>query len=386
MGLEHVIAELYWAQTLQLSIANAAEVKMPDELIATHGVMEGQGAYNKHAKIPAGGASLALPLLEKAVEQITIDAGNSPLVIADYGSSQGKNSLLPMGIAIKKLRSQVGLERPIFVFHVDQSANDFTTLFEVVDGDPNTYALNEPNVFPCAIGRSFYKNVLPPDSVHLGWSSYAAVWLSQIPTSIPGHFVVLRSTGSVREAFDRQAAQDWEAFLRLRANELRPGGRMVIVLPAVNDDGWSGFEDLFDHSNAVLADLVWEGTLSAGERARMVLGTYPRRKCDLLAPFDKDGQFQGLIVEDCELSELEDAAWNEYQRNGDTEALANTHALFFRSIFIPSLSCVLHSPDEEKRQAFAHQLQCGLKRRLMDQPAPLHSLVATVVLAKQDSP
>jgi ABC-type phosphonate transport system ATPase subunit len=26
-----------------------------------HGVMEGEGAYNKHAKLPAGGASLALP-------------------------------------------------------------------------------------------------------------------------------------------------------------------------------------------------------------------------------------------------------------------------------------------------------------------------------------
>ena len=42
-----------------------------------HGVMEGKGAYNRHAKIPAGGAALALPLLEKAVRKIALDRGGS---------------------------------------------------------------------------------------------------------------------------------------------------------------------------------------------------------------------------------------------------------------------------------------------------------------------
>ena|SRR5580698_5672922 len=74
----------------------------------------------------------------------------------------------------------------MFVFHVDQPANDFNTLFEVLGTDPDRYGLGEPNVFPCAIGRSFYERVLPPESVHLGWCSYAAMWLSRIPTLIPG--------------------------------------------------------------------------------------------------------------------------------------------------------------------------------------------------------
>jgi hypothetical protein len=91
------------------------------------------------------------------------------------------------------------------VFHVDQPANDFNTLFEVLDADPNRYELDDPHVFPCAIGRSFYRSVLPPDCVDVGWSSYAAVWLSSIPKSIPGHFAVLRSTGAPRRsrAFSR---------------------------------------------------------------------------------------------------------------------------------------------------------------------------------------
>jgi hypothetical protein len=125
-----------------------------------------------------------------------------------------------MQIAIRGLRQPIVPNRPIPVFHVDQASNDFNALFGVLDADPDRYVLEDPNVFYSAIGRSFYENVLPLGSVHLGWCSYAAVWLSKVPTLIPGHFIVFRSTGPVREEFDRQGAKDWEAFLSLRAREL----------------------------------------------------------------------------------------------------------------------------------------------------------------------
>ena len=76
----------------------------------------------------------------------------------------------------------------------------------------------------------------------------------------------------------------------------------MIVLAGLDDDGASGLQDLIDQANGVVADMVSEGTIRADERARMVLETCPRRKCELLAPFDRDGQFQGLTAERCELS------------------------------------------------------------------------------------
>lgn len=36
--------------------------------------MEGKGAYNRYAKLPAGGAALALPLLEEAVRSLELDS------------------------------------------------------------------------------------------------------------------------------------------------------------------------------------------------------------------------------------------------------------------------------------------------------------------------
>jgi SAM dependent carboxyl methyltransferase len=75
------------------------------------------------------------------------------------------------------------------------------------------------------------------------------------PDLIPGHFIARCSTGAAREAFERQAEQDWETFLSLRARELRSGGRLVVVLAALNDDGISGLEDIFNRANAVLAEM-----------------------------------------------------------------------------------------------------------------------------------
>jgi hypothetical protein len=346
-------------------------------------VMEGGGYYNRNARIPAGGASFGIRLLEEAAGMIPLDRHSQPIVIADYGSSQGKNSLAPVGAAIRTLRARLGPARPIFVVHIDQSTNDFNTLFDVVHNDPERYSADDTNIFPSAIGRSFYESVLPPQQVDLGWSSYAAVWLSHIPMRIPGHFTYIASTGDVRDAFDRQGAEDWKSFLSLRAAELRPGGRLVVVLPALKDEGPSGFESIFNHANSALAEMVEQGALSADERARMVIAAYPRRRSQLLEPFSQNGQFCALTVEHCELFPLPDAAWADYQRDGNKDAFAATHAGFFRAIFVPSMATALADPG--KSLAFTDRLEQLLKRRLAEHPAPLHSFTQVIVLAKQDS-
>jgi len=358
---------------------------MAKEIAQPHGVMEGQGVYNRYAKLPAGGAALAMPLLEKAARCVELGGGNQAIVVVDYGSSQGKNSMIPVQIAIQGLRQRCGPSRPIAVFHVDQPSNDFNALFAVLDADPDRYVAGDANVFPSAIGRSFYENVLPPGSVHLGWCSYAAVWLSRVPALIPGHFIPFRSTGVVRAEFDRHAAEDWETFLTLRARELRSGGCLVVVLPALADDGASGFENIMDEANAVLGDMVAEGSITSEERGRMALGTCPRRKGDLLVPFARGGHFQSLSVEDIEVFKLPDAVWTEYERDGNKESLAMKHALFFRSVFMPSLASALdrvRAGETDAVRMFGDRLQSGLMRRLASQPRALHSLVQTIVLAK----
>jgi hypothetical protein len=350
------------------------------------GVMEGKGAYNRHSRIPAAGGSLAIPHLVAAAGRIALDEGERAVVIADYGSSEGKNSLAPLRLAILALRRRVAAGRPIMVCHTDLPSNDFNSLFDVVNQDPESYAMGDPDCFPCAIGCSFYRQLLPSNSVDLGWSSYAAVWLSQTPVQIPDHFFIPCATGATRAALDKQAALDWAHFLSLRARELRPGGRLVVALPSLDHDGSTHFSTLMDHANATLGDLVDAGVISALERGRMTIASCPRRQQDLVAPFGDGGAYQGLVIEHVSTERVPDTAWIDYERDRDAMALATKRALFFRVIFIPSLAKAL-APERtaEERQDFAQRLEDGLRHRLLTKPALLDNLVGIIVLAKQDT-
>ena len=347
--------------------------------------MEGKGSYNRHSLIPSGGGALALPHLKRAVANAPLEAFDQPIVIADYGSSQGLNSLAPMRVAIDVIRMQLGPDQPILAYHVDQPSNDFNSLFDVLDASPDRYARDDRNVFPCAIGRSFYEGVLPPNSVHVGWTSYAAQWVSRVPAPIPGHFYFARSTGKVRAAWERQGLQDWESFLTLRARELRPGGCLVVSVPGADENGASAFEGIMDHANAELAVMVDDGVVAAEERIRMALNVWARRKADLVAPFAKEGRFQSLILKEGETCVLRDPAWDAFEADRDAETLAAKRAMFFRSIFTPTLALSLdkvRAGDPSASLAFADRLTSGLRRRLAASPAPMHSLVQIVVVAK----
>jgi len=357
---------------------------MSNPIRISQSVMEGSGAYNQHARHQTAAASAAGQFLERAVTNLAFDHGAEPIVIADYGSSQGKNSQAPIRTAIRSLRPRLAPAHPIFVYHVDQPSNDFNSLFEVLAA-PESYAQGDESVFPCAIGRSFYKNVLPPNSVHVAWSSYAAVWLSKVPTPTPGDlFCSAESAPEARTAFARQAASDWQTFLSLRATELRMGGCLVVALPGRDDDGKVGVENLFFKANETLVQMIDEGTLSVAERARMVVGCYVRHKSELLAPFESGGQFQHLSLEDLAMFAVPDAAWDQYAQDGDREKLARAHAAFFRATFLPSLASALdRSSDAAAVRAFGDRLERGIQQGLAINPAPLEIKAQVIVLSKK---
>ena len=171
---------------------------------------------------------------------------------------------------------------------------------------------------------------------------------------------------------------------------MKAGARLVVLLPGLADDGSSGFEkgfeNIMDQANDVLTEMVADGVITAEERTRMVLGTHPRRKRDLLAPFGPGGHFENLMVEHLEIRELPDTAWIQYERDGNKEALATKHALFFRSIFMPSLLafCQVRADVADAARIFGDCLETKLKRRLTDQPRAMHSLVQILGLTKRE--
>src|SRR3712207_9328962 len=80
-------------------------------------VMKGHGFYNAHSHPQQKADSLGLPLLERAVEEITVPQGAEPAAVADFGAAQGRNSLGPMRLAVVKIRRRTTASTPIVVVH-----------------------------------------------------------------------------------------------------------------------------------------------------------------------------------------------------------------------------------------------------------------------------
>src|SRR5918998_5106687 len=106
-------------------------------------VMKGHGFYNEHSRPQQKADSLGLPLLERAVEEITVPQGAEPAAVADFGAAQGRNSLGPMRLAVEKIRLRTTASTPIVVVHTDLPQNDFGSLFALVEASPESYLRRE---------------------------------------------------------------------------------------------------------------------------------------------------------------------------------------------------------------------------------------------------
>ena len=157
--------------------------------------MEGSGYYNEHSAQQQEAAQVGVELLRAATREVPLPL-NAPLLVADYGASQGRNSLVPLSAAIEALRARPAGHGPIAVVHTDLAENDFSSLFELVATDPDSY--RQSDVFTYTVGRSFYDTLFPQSTVTLGWSSTAVLWLSAVPCPLPDNLFAFMARGEAR--------------------------------------------------------------------------------------------------------------------------------------------------------------------------------------------
>jgi hypothetical protein len=169
--------------------------------------MEGGGFYNRNSAMQATGIAALLSLWDAACR--TVPIGQGPVTIADYGSSQGRNSMAPMRIAINGLRERLGPSAPIEIVHTDLPSNDFSALFEALASDPDSYMTGASDIFPSAIGRSCFSPLLAPQRVHLGWTTWALQWMSTSAIEAQDHILAgMSALPSVVSAVTKQQASD----------------------------------------------------------------------------------------------------------------------------------------------------------------------------------
>lgn len=303
--------------------------------------MAGGGQYNEHSTAQLSAAARAFPLLRQAAAVAPLSSDGS-LTIADYGCSEGRNSLAPMRTAIEEMRRARPSDTPISVVHTDLAQNDFSSLFATVADDPDTYA--GPGIYTSAVGESFYQNILPPRSVSLGWTSIALHWLSAAPGRLDGIWYT-DGTQSQRDRWAQQAGEDWAAFLDARSRELMPGAQLIIVVGSADAAGNSGAESVMTTLRRVAGDMAEAGRLPTSSLTP--IPAWYRTAAEWHAPFPHAhftlDHFDEVILGD-PIAE---------QNDGDRAQYASAVAEAIRVSFGPSLLAAI-PPDD--RAAIEHEL------------------------------
>ncbi|MGJ0508632.1 MAG: SAM-dependent methyltransferase [Methylocystis sp.] len=341
--------------------------------------MEGDGFYNRHSSLQAAAIQKVLPLWRKVVDSTPTPGPDVRLV--DYGSSQGHNSMAPVSIAIETLRGRVDAPASMEVVHTDLPGNDFTSLFRAVLENENSYLRLAPDVFPSAIGRSYFEQILPDESVDLGWNSWTLQWMSRNPAEDPDFlYGYMSPSPAVRAAVARQLDEDWRNFLGLRARELKRNGRLFCLFSSKAHTG-SGWEWIVEAAWSCVLEMRRQGKLSSDETLKLNLPLGPRDLDDIERPFrEGGGAFAGLTLEHAEIVSSLDPFWIDYQKTGDAKQFGLGWKNFMKAVFAPVIKAAI---DPRKDAAsLCDELLDRFAERVSLSPRDTQHYVAVAVVRK----
>ena len=138
--------------------------------------MEDGGRYSRNNHMTFLISKMAEKTLTQAVDaSMSKVEKSSQFTYCDFGAADGGMSSQLAKCVVDRVRT-VDKATTINIVFEDRPTNDFSSLFskfqhQVVDSS------SMEKVFVSAVGRSFYKQCLPKESVDLAWSSTAAHWL-----------------------------------------------------------------------------------------------------------------------------------------------------------------------------------------------------------------
>ncbi|MET1411334.1 hypothetical protein ABVF61_03645 [Roseibium sp. HPY-6] len=314
-----------------------ATVIDPDSHATTSG-MTGHGFYDANSTTQWNAIEAVLPTLDHAAKTVPLE-DSQVITLADYGCSEGRNSVAVMERALKTLLPRTSM--PIQTVHSDLPTNDFSTLF--LNLRPHGQSVFGSNrVFSSAVGGSMYDQLRPDSSVHLAMTFNAIGFLSRRPVeTLPGYIQPngpskVRNNGYVSQenglAFKKQANEDVEAFLRVRAKELVPGGKLLVQVFGATEDVCTS-DGIYDVLNDAVLSFVETGEFPKGAYDHYYQPVYMRRLSELTEPvLDPQYETAGLFeLEDTKDYEIAVPFVDQFKENGDLKAYASAYTNFFRA-------------------------------------------------------
>ncbi len=316
--------------------------------------MKGSGFYDRHSSAQLASIRLVFDWIEKALADMPLPSPPQPFAILDLGSSEGGNALIVMNRIVEGIRRRRS-DQLIQTIYSDLPGNNFNRLFMNLDEARKTGRV-PAGVFDSAAAGSFYESLLPPRSIHFATAFNALLWLDKLPTVSVPDFVVYRRPHPPRpglhvppetaDVFARQAEGDLVRFLQRRAEELVPGGRLLIVSPGDSTEH-RVVDGLYDALNDACLDLVAAGRLPRQHYERFTMPLYFRTVAETLTPLERDDSpVKGAFTVDrAETLEVQTPFFVEFDRTGDTAKLADDYGGFLRAFSEPVARVALVGED-----------------------------------------
>lgn len=171
--------------------------------------------------------------ISNSLRNLTLPKPGCPLQLVDYGCASGKNSIRLSEIVEWAIRRR-GFAGELVIIRNDNSAADLRRLTRTLHRASARQSLQKRSEL-IAPG-SFFRQVVPSDSSHVGLSTTAVHWLSVSQSSSAAS----RRQSLVRRSASSISASDWSVFLRHRARELKPGAKLIVTMPSRSWDSSDG--------------------------------------------------------------------------------------------------------------------------------------------------
>lgn len=325
------------------------ETPRPTLANATTTGMKGKGFYNKHSAPQYASIAHVLPWLQGAAGDLPQTDSHIPLRFADFGCSEGANSIKVMACLQQAIRQNHA--NPIQTIHSDLPSNDYTSLLHAI-AERTQLPYSDSSVFGSIVGGSMFSQLLPPRSTHLATSFNAVGFFSKRPLErLPDYSLpngpdpdVKRGSVSAEDhaICEQQAKLDLENFLKARAQELAPGGKLLLqsfgrsATVAVSKGVFKAF-------NGALMDHVDSGELPRDIYERYYHPVYLRNIEQLTAPVQPEtGPLAYLFkLEKSECYEAPAPFVEQFKQDQNAAVYAHQMTRFFRAFTEATLRAAL---------------------------------------------
>ncbi|XVF15801.1 hypothetical protein REPUB_Repub09cG0187600 [Reevesia pubescens] len=285
----------------------------------------GKTSYAQNSSLQKKASDMVKHITMETIQELYYEITPKSIGIADLGCSSGPNSLSLIKDIVEAVEgTSHKILHPMPEFRVylnDLPTNDFNSVFKSL---PDFYRdlkkdRNEggPAIFIAGYPGSFYGRLFPNNCLHFIYSSYSLHWLSKVPDGVENNkwnvYMARSSPPNVFNAYAKQFGEDFSLFLRMRSEEIKSGGCMILTLngrsnPDPSTEEFTGW-DLLAES---LSDLVSEGVVKEGDLDSFNIPQYTPYKEEVRKIIEEEGSFEvdRLEVFEFDLNNQEDQVNN----------------------------------------------------------------------------